>query len=203
VSAHAPDDSQTKPFDYSHWRFLVPTRPAAALSALLTLSFVAMPLAARAQTVSAACKPVLDAHTKEISTPRHSYLTQTDPGKSPTSLETITTATKAFMRLNGKWAGGGVNNPQDQIDLMHDNLRNTKVYECQKLPDANIDGVATIVYFAHSDNGEIKTDTKLWVEKSTGLILREEIDMYSDPSARRHIVERSDYKNVQPPAGVK
>jgi len=47
------------------------------------------------------------------------------------------------MQLDGKWVGG-TNNPQDQIDLMHDNLRNTKVYECQKLPDASIDGVATI-----------------------------------------------------------
>lgn len=180
----------------------MPTTSAAALSALLSLSLAAMPLAVHAQNVSAACKPVLDAHTKEMSTPRHMYLTQTDPGKSPTSLENITTATKVFMQLDGKWVGGA-NNPQDQIDRMHDNLRNTKVYECQKLPDASIDGVATIVYSAHSDNGEIKTDTKLWVEKSTGLILREEIDMYSDPSARRHVVERYDYKNVQPPPGAK
>jgi hypothetical protein len=178
------------------------TKSTAVLHAFLLVSFAAIPLDARAQASSAACKPVLDAHTKEISTPRHSYLTQTDPGKSPTTLETISTATKVFMLLDGKWEAG-VNHPQDAIAQMQENLRNTKVYECRNLPDASIDGVATIVYFAHSDNESIKTDTKLWVEKSTGLILREEIDMYSDPSVRRHIVERYDYKNVQPPAGVK
>ena len=175
---------------------------SSALHVLFVLSFAAAPLAVHAQTVSAACKLVLDAHTKEISTPRHSYLTQTDPGKSPTTLETISTPTKAFMLLDGKWVGGA-NSPRDQIAQMQENLRNTKVYECRNLADASIDGVATFVYFAHSDNESIKTDTKLWVEKSTGLILREEIDMYSDPSARRHIVERYDYKNVQPPAGAK
>jgi hypothetical protein len=180
----------------------VPTTAAVTFRALLTLSFVAMPLAVHAQTLSPVCKLVLDAHTKVINTPRHYYLTQTDPGKSPRTLENITTSTRAFLLLDGKW-GGGENNPQDEISRMQDNLRNTKIYECRKLPDAVIDGAATKVYFAHSDNESIKTDSKLWVENSTGLILREEIDMYSDPSARRHIVERFDYKNVQPPPGVK
>jgi hypothetical protein len=161
-----------------------------------------MPHAIHAQAISAACKPVLDAHTKEISTPHHLNLTQTDPGKSPTTLETITTATKTFMMLDGKWVGGE-SHPQDEIAQMQENLRNTKVYQCRELPDASIDGVATIVYFAHSENDIMKTDTKLWVEKSTGLIIHEEIDMYNDPSVRRHVVERFDYKNVQPPPGAK
>jgi hypothetical protein len=194
-----------KPFDYSHWRTFVPTTSAAALSALLTLSFVAMPLTVRAQAVSAACKPLLDANTKEISTPHHAYQTQTDQGNSAqaTTEELISTGTASFILYKGKWMKSPMT-PQENIAQMQENLRNTKVYECRKLPDASVNGVATAVYSAHSENDMAKTDTQLWVAKSTGLILREEVDMYADEGGgKRHVSMRFDYTNVQPPPGLK
>ncbi|HMI57651.1 MAG TPA: hypothetical protein VK511_06370 [Gemmatimonadaceae bacterium] len=180
-------------------------KSAAALRMLLSLSFAAGPLAARAQTVSAACKPLLDANTKEISTPHHAYSTErsSPTAAQATTGEMITTATESFLLYKGKWMKG-LMTPQENIAQMQENLRNTKVYECKKLPDASLDGVVTTVYSAHSENDMAKTDTQLWVDKSTGLILREEIDMYADEGGgKRHISMRFDYKNVQPPPGLK
>jgi hypothetical protein len=184
---------------------LVLTKSAAAFRLLLIASFATLPLAARAQSVSAACKPLLDANTKEISTPHHAYSTEKSSANAAqaTTGEMITTATGSFLLYKGKWMKG-LMTPQENIAQMQENLRNTKVYECKKLPDASVDGVATTVYSAHSENEMAKTDTQLWVAKSTGLILREEIDMYADEGGgKRHISMKFDYTNVQPPPGVK
>jgi len=182
----------------------VPTKPVTVFRLILVALFAATPLGASAQTVSAACKPLLDANTKEISTPHHAYSTEKNSGTAQaTTGEMITTATGSFLLYKGKWMKG-LMTPQENIAQMQENLRETKVYECKKLPDATVDGVATTVYSAHSENDMAKTDTQLWVDKSTGLILREEIDMYADEGGgKRHISMRFDYKNVQPPPGVK
>ena len=181
------------------------TKSAAAFRLLLIVSFVTLPLAARAQTVSAACKPVLDANTKEISTPHHLYTTTTSPaapGKSQIG-EVISTPTASFVLYNGTWTRINMT-PQANLDQMKENLRNTKVYDCQKQPDAVISGVPMFVYLAHSENDMAKTDARFWVAKSTGLIYREDIDMDTgDASEKRHVSERFDYANVQPPPGVK
>lgn len=183
----------------------MPTQSTATLRALLALSFAAAPLAAGAQTVSAACKPLLDAHTKEISTPHHSYQTEKDPAKGTqvTTSEVISTATESFILYKGKWIKSRMT-PQDNIAQMQQNLRDSKVYECRKLSDASIDGVPTTVYSAHSENDMAKTDAQLWVAKSTGLIVREDIDLDTgDAGGKRHMSMRFDYTNVQPPPGVK
>ena len=178
---------------------------ATALSALLTLSCAATAVDARAQASSATCKPVIDANTKEISTPHHGYSTETTSPKSAhsTTGETIWTGTASFLLFNGKWMQTHMT-PQANLAQMQENLRNTKVYQCRRLPDASVDGVAANVYSAHSESEDAKTDTQLWVAKSSGLIVREEIDMYDDDAGpKRHISEHFDYKNVQPPPGVK
>jgi hypothetical protein len=183
----------------------MPQTSAPALSALLILSIAAMPLAARAQAVSAACKPVIDANTKEISTPHHGYQTQEKPGAEgkTTMSEIIATATASYVLVDGKWTRINVT-PKDNLAQMQENLKNAKVYNCQTQPDATINGVPMLVYLAHSENDMAKTDARFWVAKSTGLIYREDIDMYGDEGdGKQHMSIRYDYTNVQPPAGVK
>lgn len=164
-----------------------------------------MPLAARAQATSAACKPVLDANIKEISAPHHLYSMETTVPKSAHQVtgEVISTGTASYVLYKGEWVHG-FTTAKENIAQMQENLKNAKVYQCRRLPDASIDGVAAIVYSAHAENEDAKNDTQLWVAKSSGLIVREEIDMYSDDAGpKRHISERFDYTNVQPPPGVK
>lgn len=183
----------------------MPFNAAAALRVLFFLSFAAAPLAARAQTTSPTCKLVLDAKTKEITTPHHAYQTETNPAKDApgTSGEVISTATGSFVLYKGKWTKIGIT-PQDNLAQMKENLRDTKVYECQRQPDASIAGVAMLVYTAHSENDMAKTDARLWVAKNTGLIYREDTDLDTgDAGGKRHVSMRFDYTNVEPPPGMK
>lgn len=188
----------------------MPTTPTRARSALLILSIAAMPLAARAQTVSAACKPVLDANTKEISTPHHAYQTESIwakgapvKGAPVKTSEIISTATASYILVGGKWTRLSIT-PKENIAQMQENLRNAKVYACRTLPGASVNGVPTLVYSAHAENDMAKNDAQFWVAKSTGLIVREDIDMYVDEGdGKRHMSTRYDYTNVQPPPGVK
>jgi hypothetical protein len=183
----------------------VSTPSAAAFRALLALSFVVVPLAARAQTVSAACKPVLDASTKEISTPHHVYQSESIPGKDAPekTSEVIATATTSFVLYNGKWTQVRMT-PQENLAQMKENLRNSKIYECEKQPDAILSGVPMFVYLAHSKNDMADSRARLWVIKSTGLIHSEDIDLDTGvPAGKRHLSIRYDYTNVQPPPGAK
>ena len=184
----------------------MPTNSATTLRLLAVASFVVMPRAAVAQAVSAACKPVIDANAKEISTPHHLYQTEASPqkGAKPRTSEVIATATASYVLVDGKWARVNMT-PKENLAQMQENLRNAKVYQCKQLPDAQINAVSALVYSAHSENEMAKSDAQVWVAKSTGLIVREDIDMYTDdPSdGKRHISERFDYTNVQPPPGVK
>ena len=177
----------------------------AALRTVLALSFAAAPLGAGAQTVSAACKPVIDANTKEISTPHHLYQTEASPdkGAKPRTSEIIATATTSYVLYKGTWTRINVT-PKANLAQMQENLRNAKVYECRKLPDASVDGVQAMVYLAHAENDMAKNDATIWVAKSTGLIIREDLDMYGDEGdGKRHMTLRYDYSNVQPPPGAK
>jgi hypothetical protein len=48
-----------------------------------------------------------------------------------------------------------------------------------------------------------KTDARLWIAKSSGMLYREDSDIDTgDGDAKRHISIRFDYTNVQPPPGT-
>ena len=147
---------------------------------------------------------MLDASTKEISTPHHAYQTESNPANPAQTRtgEIIATATGSYILYQGKWTKIRIT-PQDNLAQMQENLKNTKVYQCQRQPDATIAGVAMVVYTAHSENEMAKSDARLWVAKSTGLIYREDTDLDTgDAGGKRHISMRYDYTNVQPPPGM-
>ncbi len=164
---------------------------------------VASPVA-RAQAGSPVCKTLTDAHTKEITTPHHAYSTQGSSaiGSPVITGETISTSAASYVLHKGKWQRINIT-PQDNVKQMQENMHDLKSYTCRQLPDATLDGVATAVYTAHTESDMAKTDDKLWIAKGTGLISREEIDLYTDDGgAKAHISERFVYTNVQPPPGV-
>jgi hypothetical protein len=59
------------------------------------------------------------------------------------------------------------------------------------------------VYGTHSersDGGHITSDGQVWISKSRGLPLRDEIDIDSGgPAGKNHYSGRYEYTNVQPP----
>ncbi|MEO8802469.1 MAG: hypothetical protein ABI304_02370 [Rudaea sp.] len=145
------------------------------------------------------CGPVADAMMKLATTPRHSYTTDSNGGKT-ISGELITTNDSMFIKVDGKWASRKYS-PEGEKKDQQEAWQSTKA-TCQRVSDKTVSGVATVVYNILNKTEDGTSSQKLWISTSTGLPLRAEIDLDADDKAStRHISMHYDYVNVQPPAG--
>lgn len=173
--------------------------------ALIAGSIAALaPRATHAQKDVASCKPVLDAVVKQRATSFHAYMTlpATLPGAKPEQSEMIAAGGQDYILVNGHWK----RSPMDQAAMVkqeQENIRDAKAYSCKRLRDESVGGAPAVVYAAHSENEDTKSDAQVWVAKSTGLVLRNEVDLSTDGGAPDHLSTRYEYTNVQVPAGVK
>jgi len=144
------------------------------------------------------CQPVFDAITKVVTTPSHSYTTQSAATGNPRSTETIYTANKIYARVNGKWMDSSLK-PSDVLAQEKENRQHTKA-SCQVVRSEVVGTEAATLYSMHSENEDTKTDAQMWISKSTGLPLREETDISDVGSAeKRHASTRYEYSNVKAP----
>ena len=161
------------------------------------------PAGVQAQKDVASCKPVLDAVSKQMTTPYHMYTTLPSfrPGDKPNQSEMISTGGQHYILLDGHWK----KSPMDQAAMVkqeQDNIRDATAMSCRRLPDESVGGVSASVYTMHSENQDTKSDGKVWLSKSTGLILQSDVDLGSDSDSKSHMSSRYEYTNVQRPAGV-
>ena len=179
----------------------MPHRPRLSPSLLVAMCLATLPAAARAQTVSAECKPLLDAQRKEITTPHHAYSTQSPAGQRArkTTGETIYAGGANYLFYKGKWMRSPLT-MQMQLDQMQENIKNAKVLSCRREGEESVGGVAAVVYTTHTENEDTKADARHWVAKSSGLLLRTEEDIDTGDGDRRHVSVRYEYTNVRPPA---
>lgn len=174
-------------------------RAAAALLAALGLAVSSPP--ARAQDVSAACRPLVDAMKKQLTTPHHAYMETGTPGSSakPRTSELIGTADAMYVLVSGKWMKSPMG-PTEALAQMQENFKTAKAYSCERVGPELVGGVPTEVYTSHSDNQGVIADARTWVAKSTGLPVRQQEDVAVDPTTRQHISVRWEYGNVRAPA---
>lgn len=110
--------------------------------------------------------------------------------------EEITTGGVIYVKISDKWTTSPIT-PEAMARQEQENMHNAKVYRCQYERDENIDGEATAVYKAHSENENGPSDAEIWISKSRSLPLRETIDLGAGES---HMSVHFDYANVQAPA---
>jgi len=162
----------------------------------------AMPAAAGAQQIPAACRPLVEAELKAISTPHHMYETKADgrSGQDPIA-EVITAGGVTYVKAGGKWMRSPIS-LQAQIDQVNRNIATTKVYTCQRVGSETVAGMPATVYTLHTENADTKADARAWIGTGNGLMLKmdESVDAIGIKS---HYLIRYEYANVQAPAGVK
>lgn len=163
-----------------------------------------IPAIARAQTIPLACRPLIDAERKTITTPHHVHSTQTSAGPSQRvrTTEGITTGDVIYIQYGGKWRRSPAT-PKQMLAQMDTNLTTATAYSCTRIGDESEAGTAATVYTAHTENEGVKADTRVWVGKGSGLVLRTEQDMDTGGGDKVHMSIRYDYTNVKAPAGVK
>lgn len=163
----------------------------------MSLAVITILLWSSALHAQAACQPVFDALNKVITTPSHSYSTQTTKGKS-TITETIYTHGKGFNRADGKWMSGP--EPKEVLEHETENRKRGTV-SCQVVREEFVNGQPATVYSVLRKTQHVTYDGQMWISKGTGLPLRQEMDMDVDIGnmGKSHVSTRYEYGNVQPP----
>jgi hypothetical protein len=157
---------------------------------LLAFTFATTFLPHAAATDS--CQPLLDASQKLATTPTHIYGTVSNGHQSkPTMTEMIYTGNAVYAKLDTGWMRTKLT-PQETID------RDKKAGSCRYVKDESIGGETAAMYSEESPSGEAQS--QLWISKSKGLLLRQEVNIASDDKeSMTHISMRYEYANVQAP----
>ena len=154
-----------------------------------------------AQAADDTCKVLFDADKKMILTAHHAYQTQTDVGGNgkPKVAESIYMGGlngAVYIMTRGQWIRSPMG-PEVALKQKEENISNSKT-SCRYLRDETVNGESAAVYSVHAENEDIKSDGTVWIGKSKGMPLREEMDMDMDPG-KIHTAIRYDYSNVRPP----
>jgi hypothetical protein len=199
---HTPCFRASRP-RLSPGRTLPPARLVAGLFACVMSGLAASATAASAPAAvgDASCRTLADAVVRQITTPTHLYMTEVAAfkgGKERRS-ETIYAGGAIYVRLDGKWTRSAIT-LKDLHDQQATNQRDTKGATCRHLRDEALNGEAAAVYSTHSDSDGDQIDSTIWISKSKGLPLRQEIDMnVGGKLGKSHMSTRYEYVNVQPP----
>jgi hypothetical protein len=146
------------------------------------------------------CQPLYDAMSKVITTPTHIYITTNaapnSGGKSRT-IETIYAAGSTYVNFNGMWTRGPTT--QQVVKQEEENHRNSSA-NCRYLHDESVNGEIAAVYSTHAETSDQKSDGQMWISKTRGLPLRQELDMDTGgKSGKSHHSVRYEYSDVHPP----
>ena len=173
-----------------------------SLTAISTLaastSLAAEPRSFAVSVVDPACKPVLDATHKTLDTPNHMYTDRLGANAKKMTGEMITINGDRYLMMNGKWTKSRMTVAATK-EQEEENIKNAKVLSCKRTGDDMVGGEAATVYTEHTENEDTKSDGKIWVSKSRGLILKEEIDLDTGDSSKVHMTLRYEYANVKAP----
>lgn len=146
-----------------------------------------------------ACKPVFEASDKLLTTENHMYMSKTSGGKTATS-ESINAGGARYVMVGGKWTRSRVS-AQGMKEQEEENKKNAKNNSCQRVGEETVNGEAATVYIEHSETDFSKIDAKVWISKSKGLIVKEELDLDTgDAGGKDRMAIRYEYSNVHAPA---
>jgi hypothetical protein len=148
--------------------------------------------------VDPVCKVVLDANHKTLETANHVYTDNLHGNGKKVTGEMITVNGERYLLMNGKWMKSRMT-VADTRAQEEENIKNAKVLSCKRTGDDTVGGEAATVYTEHTENEDTKSDGKIWISKSRGVILKEEIDLDSGDPIKEHISLRYEYGNVKAP----
>jgi hypothetical protein len=151
---------------------------------------VARPAAAQ----SPACKPVIDAMLKEITTPHHAVSIKDQSEKT----ELIAVDNTTYIQVKGAWRKSPMT-PQAQLEQEQENIKDAKVYTCTMLRAETVNGVAANAYKVHSESDAGVSDGMVWVAPSLGLPVKTEEDITTSGGPTMHELITWDYANIHAP----
>jgi hypothetical protein len=136
--------------------------------------------------------------SKVITTPSHIYNKTVDERVSKTmESEAIYVGGEIFMMRDGKWSRSPIT-PERMQETQKQNREGANA-TCAYVRDEEINGQPAALYTTHAENPNVKSDIEIWISKSKGLPLKQELQMEFGGTGKRHTTVRYEYENVEPP----
>jgi hypothetical protein len=172
---------------------------------LAAATSLALAATASVQTLAAetSCKAVFDAIAKQVMTPNHEYMIQTEGADKSKreQREVINTGTVQYFLVGGEWHTMK-ETPKETLQRERENEASSEV-TCRYLRDESVEGVSTAVFSEHSKTDTGESNALVWIAKGSAMPVREQVDMDPGNPGARHLEVRIVYSNVQAPSGVK
>ncbi len=148
-----------------------------------------------------ACAQLMAAMQKLAITPNHQFMIRTaafDKGQKLS--EVIITDTTMYLQVAGKWQSRPYDPKKSVQDLTA--VGDTPGLTCLVASDETIDGQsASLIRSQQRQEDGDTVDGQMWISKSTGLPLRQIIDMdVGGTLGKSHMKERFEYTQVQAPS---
>jgi hypothetical protein len=172
------------------------------MALVVTLATAAASLAAAdVHAQDASCKVVFNAIRLQAKTPNHQYFTISgaEPDQNAQTNELINTGKARFILAFGKWQKD-TESPGEVMKREEKNFKNSKTI-CRVLRDELVEGTPTTIFVEQSQTGPITSVGTIWIGKSSGLPMREQIDTDAGtgPAGKRHLEIRIVYTDVKAP----
>lgn len=172
---------------------------------ILSLLLIAMAAQPAPAAATGACGPIYTAGEKRIVVPHHIYTTQTMADGTTRTGEIISLAEAQYLLIRGQWVRHPLSvTPDEALQEHRDRFSSATAFRCQTVRRDAVNGVPAIVYQMHSETDEGISDGQMWIAISTGLPLRQEVDLevLVGQTGKSHTSARFDYVNVHQPAVV-
>jgi hypothetical protein len=171
--------------------------------AVATSFALAATASVQALAADTSCKAVFDAIARQVMTPNHEYMIQTEGADKAKreQREVINTGTAQYFLVGGEWHTMK-ETPKETLQRERDNEASSNV-TCRYLRDESVEGVSAAVFSEHSKTDTGESNALVWIAKGNSMPVREEVDMDPGNPGARHLEVRIVYSNVQAPSGVK
>jgi outer membrane lipoprotein-sorting protein len=143
-----------------------------------------------------ACEPLNKAVDRMMAGPTHAYSRNSLSGRESES-ETIFVDGKTYVRVHGQWKVSPLS-PAELAKQRKENLSHSTV-SCRVVGEETVGGSAATVYESHAKTEAGDSDEKLWIAKSSGLLLREEETLRDTANDVTRRSARYEYSGVKPP----
>ena len=173
--------------------FLCLLLSAAAATAMATTTSTLL-----AADAGGGCAKVQKALENVVTTPAHVYTKETSSQRGTTETETIYLDGKVYVLMNagGRWTLSPVTAVQ-----MAETLRKGRQHAtlaCTLVGEQKVGDRLTLVYATSQHTSDSQTASRLWIDKASGLLLKQEEDLTGKNNTVHRLV-RYEYGNISAP----
>jgi hypothetical protein len=143
------------------------------------------------------CSAVFEGLDRVMTTPTHIYSTLTQEKHEPKHLEGIYAGGSIYQKKGDQWEKVTVTAAQAATQERNDRAR--RINSCRVLRQATIDGQDANVYEMVAKSDTETTTSLVWISRTKGRLLKQEIDIDDGKGTKLHYSSRYEYDKVEAP----